>query len=228
MRHVEAWVSDTGEMPVVIVLSGSCSGPKWERLIAGRKDVGQLIGPAKVQIPASRPYACDNDVFAHRGDPDWWCREGESNWRKMLDKIPSDNPPLFVLLPDVVADAEETRRRARQYIGEVRCRGLRPAYALQDGCAVEDPFEVGVETVFVGGSRAWKWRNVERLTEFYRARGVWVHVGRVSGPNRLREVIRVGAQSCDGTGWARHTDKMLPGLFRVLDGTDPQVRMELV
>jgi hypothetical protein len=223
---------DEHEKRLPIVLFGSASGPKLRRYWGDRTNLGILTAPLAWRTPWCRWWACDNDVFSHRDDPGWWKRKGESNWLRMLDKIDAlapAHPPMFVLTPDVVCDWPRTRERFARYRDELRCRSLPPAIALQDGS--ERDFDavarLGPSCVFVGGSVEWKWRHAEAICDYFHLRDIRVHVGRASGPWRVRECMRIGADSCDGTGWGRYADKMLPGLWRVLDGADSQCRLDI-
>jgi len=210
----------------VIVMLGNWSGPQFREICSERRNIGQLLSPVGWRQPQSRHWAADNDVYAHRDDPAWWCREGLPNWLKMLDKAADAwCDPMFCLLPDVVADWPRTLERAWEYRQECLNRDLSFAVALQDGCDFAQALELRPQYVFVGGTTAWKWRNVEPACQYFQRCGVKVHVGRASGPLRIRECLRLGVDSCDGTGWGRASDKMLPGLWRELDGTDPQLRI---
>lgn len=214
---------------LVIVLTANSSGPKYEAQLGGRKNIGQLLSPEGWRRPSRRYWACDNDVFSHRSDPSWWEREGERNWLKMLDKVAhQQSDPMFVLLPDVVGDWRRTLSRAHIYLPEVYERDLRYAIALQDGCDFREALSLRPHTVFVGGTRLWKWLNAEAICRYFQPRGVKVHIGRASGPNRIRECLRLGVDSCDGTGWSRFSEGMLPGLWRELDRIPScQMRMQL-
>lgn len=224
----------------MIVLTGNCSRPKAERLYEGRADLGMLLSPTSWRNPHT-PYACDNDVFGawHRhltGQTDenprrWWRREGETKWLKMLDKIPTGRPPMFVLLPDMVGDWEDTIGKAWYYLPELRDRGLSVALALQDGpihqvlAAAEMLFP---HWYFIGGSKAWKWQNAEEITR--RARGCFnrkVHIGRAGGTPQVAEAMRLGVDSCDGSMWAAFSNVMMPRLKNTLDNKIPQLRMNL-
>lgn len=61
----------------MIVLLGSGYGPEKAELVAKRDNIGSLIRP-KQDGNKTPTYACDNDVYGNRNDPDWWEREGET------------------------------------------------------------------------------------------------------------------------------------------------------
>jgi hypothetical protein len=54
-----------------------------------------------------------------------------------------------------------------------------------------------------------------------RRRGLWVHVGRVNTVRRLRHAEALGANSVDGSGWARFRDAMLPRYARWIEAGRP-------
>jgi hypothetical protein len=220
------------------VLLNCASGEAWRDLVARRGDLGLLLSPLGWRQPYCRDWATDNDVFAawEKGtdsrrtlkEREYWEAYwlpggiGEQRWLGMLDKFPQDNPPAWVLLPDVVGDWPKTVESVLRYRPEINARGLRAAVALQDGCCFDEALSLQPSTVFVGGSVQWKWRNVAAICAYFQPHGVRVHVGRVSGPLRVRNCLNAGVDSCDGSGFVRFSRKMLPCLFRELD----QVRMD--
>lgn len=219
----------------MILLSGSVSRPFGSRVMGDRKDLGMLIGPSAWRSPWCDNWACDNDVFAHRSDPNWWQTSGETAWLKMLDKaavaVEQGNRPLFCVLPDVVGDWSATITRAWYYLPELRQRNLPVALALQDGLPIEQTLNAATmlypDFFFVGGTTAWKWANAERVVSYGHAIGVRVHIGRASGPNRVRECVRIGADSCDGSKFFAFSEQYLPGVLRAKDGAESQLRLSL-
>lgn len=212
----------------MIVLTGSTSRPKMSPWFDTRTDLGMMLSPSSWRRPWCALYACDNDAFSNCEDPDWFEREGRDAWLRMLDKIPADHPPLFVLLPDVVGNWSATIYRAWQFRDEVLDRGLPVALALQDGASLDAATMFGAHWWFIGGSTRWKWANAERIVRFAHATfGTRVHVGRAGGVNRVRECLRIGADSCDGSQWQTYERVWMPRLVDVLDGTEPQLHLPL-
>lgn len=211
----------------LIILTGAKQGPKAVELIQILKDnnikAGFLHGPSIWVHPYTEYYALDNDCFTNSKIPDWWKTTGEYNWLKMLDKI--KYPPMFAVLPDVVSNWGETVSRAQKYIPELRSRDIPVAIALQDGCSLEAASMLSPDWFFIGGSKPWKWANVESITEFGKNNfNIKTHVGRVNGEVKIRECIRVGAHSCDGTGLARFQNNMLPRTIAAFQ-TKSQLRL---
>jgi hypothetical protein len=217
----------------MILLSGNVSRPKGSAWFGDRKDLGMMLSPLAWRSPWCQHYACDNDVFAHRSDPSWWTREGETRWLKMLDKIPADRPPLFCVLPDVVGDWAETVYRAWHYLPELRDRGLPVALALQDWPGGIEEVLSGATMLyptylFIGGTTRWKWTNAERIVSYAHAIGIKAHVGRAGGINRVKECLRIDADSCDGSQWMTFANVTMPPLLAVMDYQPvPQLKLQL-
>lgn len=105
---------------------------------------------------------------------------------------------LFATAPDHVGDARATRELALPMLPRIRALGYRVAYVLQDNERSVPWAEI--DAVFVGGSTAWK--HAEPLIALVveaRARGKWVHMGRVNTRRRIAHAIAIGADSADGT-----------------------------
>lgn len=185
-------------------------------------NLGWLLGPSSWKKPRLHlDYALDNDAFiAWKNNVPW----DESAWFRMLDKVP-EQQPLWALVPDVVADRKRTLETWEKYHTEILQRGLRPAFAVQDGMIATDVPKFA-EVVFVGGTTDWKWKTVSYWTTHFPR----VHIGRVNGIRRLWIAQRLGAESCDGTGYFRATIDGLEG--RKLQawlhhGTDPHYELAL-
>lgn len=150
--------------------------------------IGMLFTPFSYFMPGYyMPYALDNGCYT-----EW----NEEKFFFMLRKVKLlRRKPMFVCVPDVVADAEETTRRWHKYQDKIT---FKKAFVVQDG---HEPQDVPQEAyaVFVGGSTQWKLDNAEKF------KGVcgWLHIGRVNTPNRLKWAEELGADSIDGTGFFR-------------------------
>lgn len=134
------------------------------------------------------PYAIDNGAFV---------RFDKDQFIKALVRITKFHPPLWILVPDVVADAEATIIKWHYWHRRVAPFG-RLAFAVQDGM---DPVDVPPEAycVFVGGSTKWKLQNAPR----FKGVSKWLHIGRVNSPKRIEWARMIGADSIDGTGFFR-------------------------
>lgn len=148
-------------------------------------------------------------------DPDWDPVAWEANVRRYA----TEPGCLFAVVPDWVNDATRTNQRWAQYHGIVRNLGLRPAYVLQNGC---ESIPASAGAVFVGGDTAWKLGSeARRLIAQAKARGMWVHMGRVNSLRRLRYAAQLGCDSADGTCLAFGPDTNLPKLLRWLHPAQP-------
>lgn len=101
-------------------------------------------------------------------------------------------------------DAALTRRRFAEWAPQIAERGLPCALVLQDGQDAAGVDWELVDAVFVGGSTEFKLgEEAARWCRAAKARGKWVHWGRVNSRKRMAHCIGTGAaDSCDGTKWA--------------------------
>ena len=135
---------------------------------------------------------------------------------------------LFATAPDVVGDAAATMERSRPMFAKIRALGFPVALVLQDGQQdVEIPWDE-IDAVFVGGTTEFKLGRVAaRLVAEAKARGKWVHVGRVNSLKRLRYAKQIGADSADGTYLVFGPEKNLPKLLSWLDVVNGQEQLDL-
>lgn len=161
------------------------------------------------------PFACDNDFF-WRPDP--------TAFRRMLARVAGLPNCRFVACPDRVGDARATLAMFDDWRAEVAASGQPAALVGQDGAEDCDLPWDRLDTLFVGGTTAWKEsRAALVLTEEARRRGKWVHVGRVNTLRRLRKVWDWGTvDSIDGTCFSKWPDKYFPWFMRKLVGLEQQ------
>jgi hypothetical protein len=202
----------------MIVMLAAPSRPKWMPLVQQMKPAGitpgMFLNPHTWRTPWLEYYALDNGCFVNSHTPFWWEMKGEKEWLKMLDKAAIQNiKPLFAILPDIVGDWDATVKRSSLYLPHLADHGIPTAIALQDGADFSAPILSQCSWWFVGGSTNWKWSNAEIICQRAKERGKKVHVGRVNGEKRIRECLRIGADSCDGTGWTSFTNAMMPRLY---------------
>lgn len=181
--------------------------------------VGMLLTPRSV-TRAAQAHAggfvvgCDNDCFQGL-EPVAWLRF-------LAKLVESGSRPVFVACPDVVADAEETRRRFDVWAPVLRSLGLPVAYVLQDGLERWNwrlffPW-YEIDAVFVGGSTQFKeGEHAAALITEAKRHGKWVHVGRCSTERRIRRFVELGADSIDGAEVARQQDKFVPLILKWID-----------
>lgn len=197
----------------MLYMIGSGGGvPLWEKTRLYLPKVGRLLTPGRNWHTPHCRYACDNGVYAAYQKKRYWDEDMEVDYFRMLDKLPKEKPPLFVILPDVVADWNATLALAQIYLPLLRDRGLPSAIALQDGCDFQEAMRLNTEAIFVGGSTEWKLANIENAVRYFKPVGRWVHIGRVNTAKRLSLCLRAGVDSCDGTGLNKHFDRMIQPL----------------
>ncbi len=146
------------------------------------------------------PYVIDNGKFATK---DW----KEVQFFDLLDRCNlSMFKPDWVAVPDEVANRDRTLRLWDHYESRVRKYGWRLAFVVQDGMTPNDVPDCDV--VFVGGSTKWKWRNAALFCATFPR----VHVGRVNWVDKVEYCERIGAESCDGTGFFRGGPNSVQGI----------------
>lgn len=185
---------------MLLMVSGATRYPRSET-------VGYLIEPRTwsladpLDLQPGR-WAMDNGAFAGFD---------EGAFVRMLERFDSKPGCRFVTAPDVVADAAATLARWPFWSRLIRGLGHAPAFVAQDG--ITEPRipwgELGA--LFIGGSTAFKESDLARtLSGLARARGIWVHWGRVNSKRRYELAVKAGCQSIDGTGFSMYPDTRIP------------------
>jgi len=162
--------------------------------------VGVLLAPRNANGPCSAvrlglPWAVDNGAYSGFD---------AARFRRLLAKAAGRPRLLWVVAPDVVADARATRKLFDAWRPELAAAGVPVAFCAQDGAErLELPWGE-FACLFVGGSTRWKLSTAAaELMAEARARGQKVHVGRVNSLRRLRTAYERGADSVDGSGYSR-------------------------
>lgn len=153
--------------------------------------IGLMCQPMSNLPKSGWVWAADNGCFSEKWD--------EARWLAWLDKDLPRAGCLFAVVPDVVADHEATVERFDVWHDVVRSRRYPVAFVGQDGADVATVPWDRMDAFFVGGSTEWKMsHHAFDLAHEAKARGKWVHVGRV---NSQRRYCRWAdhADSCDGT-----------------------------
>lgn len=156
------------------------------------------------------PFALDNGRFPAWSNGTKW---DEGAYIGMLDRVVDmGGKPEWLLVPDVVTEADETMREWDRWQPRLARYGWPLAMAVQDGmdpdCVPEE-----CEVVFVGGSTEWKRRTMREWCDAFDR----VHIGRINTGKWLWECDEAGAESCDGTGWFRGDQAQLAQLVRYLE-----------
>lgn len=122
---------------------------------------------------------------------------------------------LWVTAPDVVGDAEATLARWPFWSRVIHGAGYPAALVAQDGLTVPMVPWAELDCLFIGGSTAWKLGSEARtLAGYAKARGKWLHVGRVNSRRRMRYAASIGADSYDGSSCSWFPDTHIPKRLR--------------
>lgn len=160
-------------------------------------NLGYIVGPSYYQKPRFEiEFVADNDAFRCWRDKLPFDIEG---WMAMIRKIEKSGlKPLWVAIPDSVADRDGTLRNWEKFSPMIT--DYPKAFVLQDGMKIGDVPKTDI--YFIGGSTEFKWTTAH----FWIKHLPRVHIGRVR-TRRLPYCEKIGAESCDGSGWLRDTVK---------------------
>ena len=180
-----------------------------------RADVGFMIQPGmgnRTEPLRDRLWSGDNGRFAA---PEEWSAPKWIRWMEAL--MPYQATCLFMVAPDVVADAEATLALSLPYLPVIRSLGFNAAYVSQDGATNALPWD-DFDCLFVGGTDAWKLSEPSyALAAEAKARGKWLHMGRVNSLRRMRAAAISNFDSCDGTFLKYGPDVNWPRLCAMLN-----------
>lgn len=183
----------------MIVMPANNTGSKLRALAArypGR--IGHIYSPKGFRTDRDQwtLYALDNGRFKSTTEGVPW---DERQFLKMCERAAECGVfPQWVVVPDVVGDADGTRREWDRWAPRLEQFGFTLAMAAQDGMS---PADIPEDVVcFLGGTTGWKRRSIWRFCDECER----VHVGRVNTERWLWECDRAGAESVDGTGWYHH------------------------
>lgn len=143
--------------------------------------------------PAGLTWCADNGAFGKEYDEGKW-------WAFLVKHAADAERAVFATAPDVVGDAAATLAKSAPFFEPMRRLGYRVALVAQDGQESLPVPWAEIDALFIGGSTEWKTsEHAARLMAEAKARGKWVHVGRVNSYKRLRWAAEHGADSVDGT-----------------------------
>lgn len=145
------------------------------------------------------PWAVDNGAFSG------FDRE---RFLQLLGRCVGQPRLLWVVCPDVVADARSTLTLWPWWSIFCRSRGLPVAFVLQDG--QEDHDLPDADAYFVGGSTRWKLSQASAdLCAEVKHVGKHLHMGRCNTRKRMRTAWSRGCDSFDGSIFSRMDRKFL-------------------
>lgn len=143
-------------------------------------------------IEEGRPWCCDNGAYSGRFDPD--------KFLKTLESLePHAATCRFIVAPDVIQDAHGTLELWREWAPIIRSFAYPVALVAHNGMTPDD-LPADADALFIGGSDEWRDApSTHELIAAAKARGMWIHVGRVNSNKRIRHWRTLGADSSDGT-----------------------------
>lgn len=176
--------------------------------------LGVLLTPGaglvRSMLDGTIPFAADNGCFKGL--------DASAFLRLLAFLAGCPHRPLFVVAPDVVADAAATLSRFGVWAPVIRSLGLPVALVGQDGLTSDVVPWGGLDAYFVGGSTEWKLSEPSRrLVEAAKAAGKHVHMGRVNSLKRIRWAAEWGCDTIDGTGFSWFSDVRIPKAIRWMD-----------
>jgi len=162
-----------------------------------------FVAGGKVRSPRVFPCMVDNGAYGA------WRSGNEWNGDRFIRSLESIGTLLhFVVAPDIVAGGNDSLGHSIRWHARVKPFG--PVYlAVQDGMNVNDIIrhaETGAWAgLFVGGTKAWKWRTARQWCRIARSNGMGCHIGRAATPRGMRVAWEIGATSIDGNQplWSR-------------------------
>ena len=186
------------------------------RAAMSRGDLACMTTPAQGNVvPDGAAIVCDNGKYGHG----WPGPERWFTWLSgVVDRYGADRI-LFAVAPDVPFSSTGTLAESLPWLPQIRGLDIPAAFAAQDGCEEGDliPWDF-LDAVFLAGSTAWKVGPLaEKVAHEAKARGKWVHMGRVNSLRRLRIAEQCWCDSADGTYLAFGPDRNLPTLLGWLD-----------
>lgn len=126
----------------------------------------------------------------------------------------------MVVAPDIVAGGAASLALSLAWLPACMWNCRRTLIAVQDGMTEADleraPLGPRVG-LFVGGTTEWKLATAVRWGRYARARGCWLHVGRVNSAKRIDLCRAAGADSWDGKSAV-----LFPTTFPLLDQANRQ------
>jgi hypothetical protein len=165
-------------------------------------ELARIETPTQQNRPFPGVWCADNGCGPGAGGGPGKGWPGYDRWFRWLRSRRADAAScLFAVAPDVVGDAVATLARSLPWLPRIRWLGYRVAFVVQDGAEAPGmvPWDM-FDALFIGGSTEWKLGPAARaLVADAKARGKWVHMGRVNSARRYRYAEAIGCDSADGT-----------------------------
>jgi len=168
------------------------------------------------RLAEGQTWAADTGCYAQ---PEKYSNAVYWKWLEKRDPMSC----LFATAPDVVGDAAATLTRSKPMFKEIHALEYPVAFVAQDGIETIQVPWADFDCLFIGGSTKFKLGLIaERYIQEAKARGKWVHVGRVNSGKRFRRFRQLRVDSVDGTYLVWGPDINTPKLKRWVDGENRQ------
>jgi hypothetical protein len=181
----------------VIIYHGHPSEPSLEkcRTLAPSYDHGAEFSAKSARRTYDEPYIIDNGAFAAFKNDEAWDRDAFEEMLAWAHDHQRD--PDFVVIPDVVGDADATFDRSEAWATRI---DFTTYLAVQDGMGFERATDfardIGAAGLFVGGSKDWKRSTAHLWVQHAHDSNLKCHIAR---PWDLKAADELGADSVDTT-----------------------------
>lgn len=175
-----------------------CGDTRSRKLVGEfrRRGIGAVAVRGKLHLRVLSPWFFDNGAFE-----DWTAQrpfDGEA-FRRDLATIGVDDPPDFVVAPDLVAGGVGSLELSVAWLPELRRRPWPIYLAVQDGLeCVALPLE-SFDGIFIGGTVAWKCATAPYWAAEGRRLGMPVHFARCGNAKRVGLARALGCASIDSS-----------------------------
>lgn len=190
----------------MLYFANPCGDAVTTAMLDGR--LGFIDTPAQGnKRPEGVTWCADNGCYSDKFDEAKW-------WRFLVANAVASETCLFAVAPDVVGDAAATLGRSLPWLPKIRSLGYPVAFVAQDGFEhINVPWD-DFDCLFIGGTDTFKLGPLGRAAvRQAKARGKWVHMGRVNSNKRWLYADAIGCDSVDGTYLTRGPDINLPKLL---------------
>lgn len=207
----------------MVIYTGGCFGQKFEQVKS--RNLGVMVS-ASYDTTLIKPYwkdvpcALDNGAYSDyaKGND---LPFDEHRFLQTLSECSRHRLRLdFIVLPDRVGMGKDSLNFSMRWLE--RLTWGRFALALQDGITEGDvPLRDEITTLFVGGTKKWKWDTAKAWIDFAHRHGKSCHIARCGGLNELRKAKEIGADSVDSSSFARN------GSWHILDEFEKPKQLSL-
>lgn len=188
----------------MLIYIGNTGGKEWIKFMI-ENGLGRMVTAIdwKNPIPDLR-WSLDNGAFTSymKNTP----FDGD-RFLKYLLIVPEEQPPDFVICPDIVGDGSRSYLFSIYWMDYIEEQDVDlPFYlAVQNGMTPEtiSPKIERFKGLFVGGTMDWKHDTSESWVEYAHEIGLPCHIGRIGTLKNLLWSKKIGADSVDSSTFAQ-------------------------